>query len=221
MDDESAQRRVFHRLFETHGFEARTAPSALEALRIAQDPATRPDFVLSDIAMPGMDGVAFIKFLRAAPETAAIPALLMTGWPLPLGMLELAAETLDAGPVFIKGGEFPSLIARVTERLRSPAPHKGGVVIDAVKRTVTIDGFRLPELPARRFQLLCALLSRPEVIGREELLRQVWFGSDNPNIVDVTIMRLREDLKHLPFLSIFTAPSGYRLVVGPPPPPTH
>lgn len=215
VDDESEQRRVFRRLFEAHGLEARVAASANEALELIRDAAARPDLILSDIAMPGLDGVALIKALRAAPETASIQAILMTGLDIPKGMLDVAAETLDVGPVFRKGGELRSLVTRVINMLRAPGRSKRGVVIDSLKRTVWIGPVQLPELPARRFQLLCALLREPRAMSREELLDGVWDGKDNLNVVDVTILRLRQDLKDFPFLRLETVPAGYRLLIGP------
>jgi DNA-binding response OmpR family regulator len=215
VDDEREQRRLFLRVFEAHGLEARGASSASQALEMIRDAAARPDVILADIVMPGLDGVAFVKALHAAPETASIPVILMTGRVLPRGMLEVAAETLRVGPVFIKGGEVGALLARVKDLLRAPVPRKPSVVVDSLKRTVRIDGLQLPELAARRFQLLCAFLRRPHGLSREELLRQVWEGQDNLNIVDVTVLRLRQDLKDFPFLRIETVPGGYRLRIGP------
>lgn len=215
VDDESEQRRLFHRLFEAHGFEARVAASACEALELIGDAADRPELILSDIAMPGLDGVALIKALRAAPETASIPVILMSGQALPRGLLEVAAEALSVGPVFKKGSEFGALLPRVLSLLRAPGPSKRGIVIDSLKRTVWIGNVRLPELPARRFQLLCALLREPRAMSREELLDGVWDRKDNLNVVDVTILRLRQDLKDCPSLSIETVADGYRLLIGP------
>lgn len=213
VDDESLQRRQFRRLLEAHGIEAVGAASAAEALAMARGAAAPPQLILCDISMPGIDGVSFVKALRAAPETAHIPAILMTGLALPSGLMEAAAEALGLGPIHLKGGPFSALLARIRARLTErPAT---GVVVDPIQRSITIDGRRLPELPARRFQLLCALLRRPREASREELLEQVWDGKENLNVVDVTVMRLRQDLKLLPFLRIETAPAGYRLVIGP------
>lgn len=214
VDDEREQRRLFQRMFEAHGLEARVAASACEALELIGAAAARPDLILSDIAMPGVDGIALIKALRAAPETASIPVILMSGQAFPKGLLEVAAEALRVGPVFRKGGEFGSLLSHVRSRLRAPCPSQQGIVIDSIKRTVWIGDSRLPELPARRFQLLCALLREPRAMSREELLDRVWDGKDNLNVVDVTVLRLRQDLQDFPFLRIETVPAGYRLLIG-------
>lgn len=213
VDDEGEQRRLFRRLFEMHGLETRVAASAYEAITLFRNAEGRPDLILSDIAMPGLDGAAFIKLLRSAPETASIPMILMSGQALPSGLLEAAANTLDTGPVFRKGGDLKLLLSRVMSLLQGPGRRKLGLVIDSIKRTMRIGGVQLPELPARRFQLLCALLREQRAMSREELLDRVWDGKDNLNIVDVTILRLRHDLLDFPFLRIETVPAGYRLVI--------
>jgi DNA-binding response OmpR family regulator len=215
VDDESSQRQVFRRLFELHGFQVSEAASASTALELARDASTRPDLILCDIAMPGTDGVFLLKILKAAPETGTIPAILMTGAVLPRGMLDASAERLGLGPVFIKGSPVAPLLARVKSLVRAQGRPSLKIVVDTLKRVVWIGDSRLPELPARRFQLLCALLRRPEGLSREELLAQVWEGSDNLNIVDVTVLRLRQDLKDFPTLSIETVCAGYRLEMGP------
>lgn len=214
VDDESLQRRLFRRQLEAHGLKAVAASSAAEALAMTRRGDEAPHLILCDISMPEIDGVVFVKALRAAPETAHIPVILMTGLSLPTGLMEAAAEALDVGPVHLKGGPFPALLARIRARLQEP-PAKD-IVVDPIQRTISIDGRRLPELPARRFQLLCALLRRPRAVSREELLERVWNGKENLNIVDVTVMRLRQDLKFLPFLRIETIPAGYRLVLARP-----
>lgn len=213
VDDESEQRRVYRRLLETHGLEVRSASSAAEALEITADGERCPHLILSDIAMPGMDGVSLLKILRSNPDTAEIPAILMTGLELPPGLMAAAAEALGVGPVHLKGGAFADLLARIQEQLRTP-PRAKGVVVDPVQRTIWIDGRRLPALPARRFQLLCALLRQPRELSREELLDAVWDAKDNINVVDVTVLRLRRDLRDFPLLRIETVPAGYRLVIG-------
>lgn len=204
---------MFSRLFEAHGLATRVAASAEEALRMLGDEEARPDLVLSDISMPGLDGAALIKALRAAPQTARIPAILMSGLALPKGLLEAASASLGVGPVFIKGGDLQGLVTRVMRLLRPRDEPQ--IVVDPLKRTVRIDGVLLPELPARRFQLLCALLREPRAMSREELLEGAWNGKDNLNVVDVTVLRLRQDLKDCPFLRIQTTPAGYRVLIGP------
>ncbi|MDE2512211.1 MAG: response regulator transcription factor [Elusimicrobia bacterium] len=212
VDDEHLQRRVFRRCLEMNGLKILEAGSAAAAIEIVRDAASRPDLVLCDIGMPGMDGIILAKALRTAPETSAIPVILMTGLSLPDGMMAVASDTLDVGPIFIKGDGLESLVNRVKELLEIRP--NSAIAVDHVRRSIRIGGLRVPELPARRFQLLCALIRCPEGISREELLEQVWNAHDNPNVVDVTMLRLRADLKGFPALRIETKGAGYRLVIG-------
>ena len=62
-----------------HGYEVLPADGGAAGLAVAMD--QRPDLVLCDVNMAGQDGFAVLKHLRAQPETAAIPVILMTGQP--------------------------------------------------------------------------------------------------------------------------------------------
>ena len=77
VDDEDDIREVAQMSLEmTAGWEVVTASSGAEALRMAA--AERPDAILLDVMMPGMDGPATARALKAAPETAEIPIILLT-----------------------------------------------------------------------------------------------------------------------------------------------
>lgn len=77
VDDEDDIREVAQMSLEmTAGWEVLTAPSGAEALRLAA--SERPDAILLDVMMPGMDGPATARALRASPETARIPIILLT-----------------------------------------------------------------------------------------------------------------------------------------------
>jgi CheY-like chemotaxis protein len=77
VDDEDDIREVAQMSLEmTAGWEVLTASSGAEGLRIAA--AERPDAILLDVMMPGMDGPATARALKGAPETAEIPIILLT-----------------------------------------------------------------------------------------------------------------------------------------------
>ncbi len=70
--------------FEKAGHEVSEAPDGLAALKAIQD--SRPQLVVTDMMMPGMDGVELIGHLRADPNTAGIPILSVSGnWELAVG----------------------------------------------------------------------------------------------------------------------------------------
>jgi CheY-like chemotaxis protein len=77
VDDEDDIREVAQMSLEmTAGWEVVTAASGAEALRVAA--AERPDAILLDVMMPGMDGPDTARALRASGETGAIPIILLT-----------------------------------------------------------------------------------------------------------------------------------------------
>ncbi len=77
VDDEDDIREVAQLSLEmTAGWEVSTASSGAEGVRIAA--AERPDAILLDVMMPGMDGPATARELRSRPETAEIPIILLT-----------------------------------------------------------------------------------------------------------------------------------------------
>jgi DNA-binding response OmpR family regulator len=217
VDDEPAQRQILSRLLAARGFQPVAAASAAEALEKLSS-AGAPRLMLIDVSMPGVDGITLLKALRASPATALVPMILMSGLAVPSSLMEAAAAALGAGPIFFKGDDPETLLARVGAALESLPPARAGaqaaVVIDPVKRTMRIGERLIPPLPPHRFQVLCALARAPRALGREELLALVWNGSDNLNLVDVTIARLRRDLSPFRELAIETTPGGYRLAVG-------
>ncbi len=84
-------------LVDVGGFEVRSCSSGAEALAAA--PAFRPDLVVLDVMMPGMDGPSVLRALRALPGTAAVPAIFMTAKIMPSEVAELkAAGALDVVP---------------------------------------------------------------------------------------------------------------------------
>jgi DNA-binding response OmpR family regulator len=72
-------RKAVRLSLHSHGYTILDAATGEEALKLAV--AERPDLILSDVNMTGMDGFALLKCLRAGPETATIPVILMTGVP--------------------------------------------------------------------------------------------------------------------------------------------
>ena len=92
VDDDPDSNTVVQTLFSARGAEVRTALSAPDGIAIAE--AWHPDVVVSDIAMPGEDGIAFLHELRARKTTIGdVPAIALTA----LGSTADRREILDAG----------------------------------------------------------------------------------------------------------------------------
>ena len=76
IDDEPTARDLLHRLLRAEGFQVLTAGGGEEGLRLVK--AIHPDLITLDVIMPGMDGWAVLTELKANPETADIPVIVLT-----------------------------------------------------------------------------------------------------------------------------------------------
>ena len=76
IDDDPAQRDLMTRFLEREGFGARTAPDGPTGIELAR--ALRPRAILLDVMMPGMDGWSVLSALKAIPELAQIPVVMVT-----------------------------------------------------------------------------------------------------------------------------------------------
>lgn len=116
VDDNAAGRESLAEVFRAMGYEAEVAadgPAGLEAARVE-----KPDLILMDLSLPGLDGWECTRRLRADPATAHIPVVAMTAHVTP-GDREraLAAGCDDHHP---KPADFPQLIAQIERLLAGP-----------------------------------------------------------------------------------------------------
>ena len=157
------------------------------------------DAVILDVMLPGKDGLAVCRDLRAAGSD--VPVLMLTA----RDAVEARVQGLDAGAddYLTKPFDFRELLARVralTRRDRRPlAPERievGPLAIDVAGQRVWIDGREL-ELTSREYGLLEYLARRAgEVVGRADIAEHVWDENYDPfsNVVDVYVQRLRRKL---------------------------
>ncbi|MBV9134550.1 MAG: response regulator transcription factor [Chloroflexi bacterium] len=153
----------------------------------------KPDFVILEAILPGVDGLEICRQLRRTDDT---PIIMVTG----RCDVQDRVSGLDAGAddYLIKPFDFRELVARVRAvRRRFGATQDqieiGNVSLDRVTRTVSRDGASV-QLSTREFDLLELLMSHPrQVLSREVILNRVW-GYDwvgTSNTVDVYIRYLR------------------------------
>jgi two-component system copper resistance phosphate regulon response regulator CusR len=154
------------------------------------------DAVILDVMLPGRDGLAVCRDLRAAGSD--VPVLMLTA----RDAVEARVQGLDAGAddYLTKPFDFRELLARVralTRRDRRPlAPERIEVwplTIDVAGQRVWIDGREL-DLTSREYALLEYLARRAgEVVGRADIAEHVWDENYDPfsNVVDVYVQRLR------------------------------
>lgn len=106
VEDADPLRRLFARILEAFGHQVWEASDGLDALACLNE--FRPELVLSDIMMPGLDGIGLIRRLRGMPDLEGDPVLVMTAAPnveterdaRQAGASEFLAEPLDAVTLF-------------------------------------------------------------------------------------------------------------------------
>lgn len=220
VDDEADNRRVYGDVLEAEGYAVKRVPNAREAFEAAVEAA--PDLILSDVSMPGGDGLSLLAKLRADKRTARVPVVLMSG--VHKGSDD-QAEGLDQGADdYLPKPVTPALIrAKVAAVLRRyGAPEElgeklktHGLVLDVAARTATISGRRVP-LTRKEFDLLTTFLRKPgRVLSVPFLLETVW-GYDpadysDPHTIGVHVSTLRRKIGAKLAARIVAVPGlGYR-----------
>ena len=158
------------------------------------------DVVVTDRMVPGPDGLAIVRALRASGVRT--PVLVLTA----LGEVDRRVEGLEAGAddYLAKPFAFAELRARIRALARRPAgPDSapelvvGDLRMDLLRRVVTRGG-RVVDLLPTEWRLLEYMMRHPgEVLTRTMLLEKVWDFSFDPstNVVDVHVSRLRRKIE--------------------------
>jgi DNA-binding response OmpR family regulator len=215
-DDEGIRDTLKYNLVSA-GYEVLEASDGTSALRTAR--TARPDLVLLDLMLPGLDGLEVCRALR---RDSATPVIMVTAKDAEIDKivgLELGADDYITKPFSAR--EVLARIGAVLRRSRKESvrsvPERetlGNFSIDRPARMVSLDGKEV-QLTRREFDLISFLLSHPaRVHSRDFLLQQVWghdFGGDRKT-VDVHIRWLREKFHdRVPFRIVTLRGSGYRL----------
>ena len=180
-----------------------------------------PDLVVLDLMLPGVDGLEVCRALRRAPDTRALPIIMLTARTEEsdrIAGLELGADDYVTKPF------SPSeLVARVAALLRraqrwaesgNTAIACGPIELDRERHLVT-DGGRAVRLTAKEFLLLEYLMQhRGRVLSRDLLLTDVWGYryTGGTRTVDVHVRRLREKIPSLGEAIETVKQFGYRLL---------
>ena len=162
----------------------------------------RFDVVVLDLMLPGIDGLEVCRRLRAAPESAALPILMLTARGEDVDKivgLELGADDYLAKP--FNPRELLARLRAVLRRGATGAPRArftaGGLVVDFDAREVTVDGRRVV-LTHHEFELLTALArAAGRVLSREQLMDALK-GQDYEAFdrsIDVHISKLRSKIE--------------------------
>lgn len=215
VDDEPHIVQLVRLYLQNEGFQVEAAFDGKQALEKAR--SVRPDLIVLDIMMPGLDGLEVTRELR---KTSAVPIIFLTARGEDVDRivgLELGADDYLAKPFNPR-----ELVARVKAVLRrtQAAPEPAGVLevgnvrLDPPRREVTVGGQPV-QLRQKEFDLLAAFMQHEGVVlERERLLRLVW-GTDyfgDTRTIDVHVAWLREKLNGATVKIQTVWGVGYKLV---------
>lgn len=200
VDDEPDIVELLKYNLEREGYAVSTALNGRDALRLAK--SERPDLIVLDIMMPGMDGVEVCNQLRQLPEFKRTLITFLTARSEDYSQIagfEAGADDYITKPVRPK--VFVSKVKALLKRSGSERPEgqvleANGVRVDLEKVTVQV-GEQEMHLPKKEFELLVLLMSKPgKVFKRDEIYSQVW-GNElfvGDRTIDVHIRKLREKI---------------------------
>ncbi|MFE5919181.1 response regulator transcription factor [Streptomyces sp. NPDC056468] len=218
VDDEPEVRYAVEDGLEVEGYQVRGAEDGMAALTAIAD--WEPDAVVLDVMLPGLDGLAVCRCLRALGDRT--PVLVLTA----LGSVSERVDGLEAGAddYLVKPFALDELVARIRALLRRTAvaePAAGGelgfadLAVDPATRTGRRAG-RAIEFSRTEFSLLDLLLRHPgQVLPRETILERVWgrdFGPESNSLaVYVGYLRRKLEAGGEPRLVHTVHGVGYRL----------
>ena len=223
VDDELAIVRLVRAKLQADGYAVVTAARGEEALALLED--QRPDLVILDLMMPGMDGFETLRHLR---EQSQLPIIMLTaraGDADKLRGLQSGADDYVTKP--FNPDELSARVAAVLRRTAGSTPVGGrtvlrypGVEIDLERRRATVDGEEV-RLSRTEWELLAQLAGNAgRVMLHGELLSRIWGPEfrDEVHYLRTWVSRLRAKLEpddDSPKL-ITTFPGlGYRLEAPP------
>lgn len=215
VDDERQITRMLRASLQSSGYAVIVADNGVQAY--GEFESKRPDLVITDLAMPEMNGLELTQSIRAVSMTPIIVLSVRDA-----DTMKIAALDAGADDYLTKPFSMPELLARVRAQLRrlprsedeASRIELGDFVLDVPAHSVTIRGEKL-HLTPKEFDLLKVLLCNADkVMTHKALLRSVWgpAGDGQPEYLRVLVAQLRRKLDTNGFRYIQSEPwVGYRL----------
>jgi two-component system alkaline phosphatase synthesis response regulator PhoP len=201
VDDDPDIREFVSFNLDKEGFKVETAKNGAEGVELCKK--HKPDLVLLDVMMPGMDGIEACELIRATPEIANTLIAILSARGEDYSQVagfESGADDYITKPIRPK-----VLVSRIKALLRRNAPSKestttmiqsGNLRIDLEKYQVYL-GEESLEMPRKEFELLQLLASKPgKVFSRDSIMDRVW-GTEvvvGGRTIDVHIRKIREKI---------------------------
>lgn len=218
IDDEKDILKLLEYNLQKEGYQFFSSKTGEEGFELAK--SKRPDLVILDLMMPGIDGIEVCKLLKANQSTKSIPIIMLTAKSAEIDQvvgLELGASDYITKPFSVK-----VLLARVKNIFRKTRPGQeeaavikaGDLVIDRERQSFTIKG-KPVSLTKLEFNILSFLMQNPgKVFSRDQLLSGAWKGETFivDRTVDVHVRSIRQKLGKYRDAIETVRGTGYRFV---------
>lgn len=217
IDDDETVRDTIGVMLEQEGFRAYLAADGREGYEKAL--SLKPDLMLVDLRLPGMNGMEICKQVRAAQLNTPIIVLSAVGDEIDkVLLLEIGADDYVVKPFGSR-----ELLARIRALLRRASGESkkvvrfGDVEVDFDRRVVTRRGEAVKLTPSE-YNLLAYFLQNPDrPLTRDMILNAVWGYDSFPNTrtVDIHVVKLRQKLEpdpNVPRYFITVHGVGYRFL---------
>ncbi len=180
---------------QINGYEVLTAEDGLKGY--TQFQAENPDLVITDLAMPNMNGVELTQAIRKVSNTPIIVLSVRNTEAMKIRALDEGANDYMTKPF-----NMGELLARARVQLRATLTAQddvetvtvGDIHIDSAARRVTVSGAEV-HLTPKEYDLLLLLARNPDrVLPHKQLLRSIWgpAGDDQPEYLRVLVAQLRK-----------------------------
>ncbi|MFZ9212342.1 MAG: MtrAB system response regulator MtrA [Candidatus Nanopelagicales bacterium] len=198
VDDDQALSEMLGIVLRAEGYEPSFCDDGAKAFSIFKE--SKPDLVLLDLMLPGLDGIEVCKQIR---DESVVPIVMLTARGDTLDVVQGLESGAD--DYIIKPFKPKELIARIKARLRkedykSETLTLGDLNIDVLGHSVKRNGKTIILTPLE-FDLLVALARKPwQVYTREQLLTEVWHYRNpaDTRLVNVHVQRLRAKVEEDP-----------------------
>lgn len=218
VDDDDSIRDIEMYALESGGFSVRgfdDGNALLAALK-----TEKPELILLDVMLPGIDGIEILKKMKASPNCRNIPVIMATAKGEEYDRIK--GLDLGADDYIVKPFSMMEMVSRVKAVLRRTGSvteakilKTGGLVVNIDEHTVIADGQRIA-LTYKEFELLNLFLSHPGMVyTREQLFLQVWKMEymEDSRTLDAHIRTLRQKLGDYGKMIETVRNVGYRLEV--------